>query len=262
MSVSASPSPPSRAAPNRTRHSLAAPPPADCPGTGAPGAGAAPACAGCPNAAACAAAPPRPPPGALDPDQAAVAARLARVRHVVLVLSGKGGVGKSTLAAQLALALAAAGREVGLLDVDICGPSAPKMLGLEGQEVRQSGSGWSPVYAAENLAVMSIGFMLPRADDAVVWRGEFSRSLELPVEAENVLETNQPTHRPTNQLRNQPTNQPLTNYRPRPKIKFQARARTRSSRSSCATSTGGNWTIWSSTRRRGPPTSTSRSRSF
>lgn len=71
--------------------------------------------------------------------------------------AGKGGVGKSTFSAQLAFALAAAGREVGLLDIDICGPSIPKMLGLEGEEVHQSGAGWSPVYVEDNLAVMSIG---------------------------------------------------------------------------------------------------------
>ncbi len=60
---------------------------------------------------------------------------------------------------------------MGLLDIDICGPSLPKMLGLEGEEVHQSGAGWSPVYLADNLGVMSIGFMLPNPDDAVIWRG-------------------------------------------------------------------------------------------
>lgn len=64
----------------------------------------------------------------------------------MLVLSGKGGVGKSTFSAQLAFALAAEGKDVGLLDIDICGPSIPKMLGLEGQEIHQSNLGWSPVY--------------------------------------------------------------------------------------------------------------------
>jgi Mrp family chromosome partitioning ATPase len=100
-----------------------------------------------------------------------IAERFSSIKHKVLVLSGKGGVGKSTFAAQLAFALAAAGKEVGLLDIDICGPSAPKMLGLEGEEVHQSAMGWSPVYVDDNLAVMSIGFMLPNPDDAVIWRG-------------------------------------------------------------------------------------------
>ena len=63
------------------------------------------------------------------------------------------------------------GKQVGLLDIDICGPSIPRMLGLEGHEVHQSASGWSPVYVDDNLGVMSIGFMLPSKDDAVIWRG-------------------------------------------------------------------------------------------
>jgi Mrp family chromosome partitioning ATPase len=88
-----------------------------------------------------------------------------------MVLSGKGGVGKSTVSAQLSFALAARGLDVGLLDIDICGPSVPKMLGLEGEEIHQSNLGWSPVYVSENLGVMSIGFMLPNPDDAVIWRG-------------------------------------------------------------------------------------------
>lgn len=61
--------------------------------------------------------------------------------------------------------------QVGLLDVDICGPSVPRMLGLTGQEVHQSSSGWSPVWVNDDLGVMSIGFMLPQQDNAVIWRG-------------------------------------------------------------------------------------------
>ena len=96
---------------------------------------------------------------------------MSMVKHKILVLSGKGGVGKSTFSAQLAFALAQQGKQVGLLDVDICGPSIPRMLGLMGHEVHQSASGWSPVYVEDNLGVMSIGFMLPTQDDAVIWRG-------------------------------------------------------------------------------------------
>ncbi|NXM87020.1 NUP1A factor, partial [Oenanthe oenanthe] len=94
------------------------------------------------------------------------------VRHTVLVLSGKGGVGKSTFSALLAHGLAAdETKQVALLDIDICGPSIPKMMGLEGEQVHQSGSGWSPVYVEENLGVMSVGFLLSSPDDAVIWRG-------------------------------------------------------------------------------------------
>uniref|UniRef100_A0A7M4E6B4 NUBP iron-sulfur cluster assembly factor 1, cytosolic n=1 Tax=Crocodylus porosus TaxID=8502 RepID=A0A7M4E6B4_CROPO len=60
---------------------------------------------------------------------------------------------------------------VALLDIDICGPSIPKMMGLEGEQVHQSGFGWSPVYVEENLGVMSVGFLLSSPDDAVIWRG-------------------------------------------------------------------------------------------
>lgn len=104
-------------------------------------------------------------------DMVSIAERMATVKHRILVLSGKGGVGKSTFSAQLAFALAAMDFQVGLLDIDICGPSIPKMLGLEGQEIHQSNLGWSPVYVESNLGVMSIGFMLPHPDEAVVWRG-------------------------------------------------------------------------------------------
>lgn len=145
--------------------------PQGCPGVEAETAGKEDSCAGCPNQAACAsgeAAKKGP-----DPDIMAIARRLKTlVKHKILVLSGKGGVGKSTVAAQLSLALSANhALDVGLLDVDVCGPSAPQMLGVADEEVRMSNSGWSPVYVEENLGVMSIGFMLPAKDDAIIWRG-------------------------------------------------------------------------------------------
>ncbi|KAF7819463.1 Cytosolic Fe-S cluster assembly factor NBP35 [Senna tora] len=137
-----------------------------CPGPQSESAGKSDACEGCPNQEICATAPKGP-----DPDLVAIAERMATVKHKILILSGKGGVGKSTFSAQLAFALAAKDFHVGLLDIDICGPSIPKMLGLEGQEIHQSNLGWSPVYVEPNLGVMSIGFMLPDPDDAVIWRG-------------------------------------------------------------------------------------------
>nr|KAF6490444.1 nucleotide binding protein 1 [Molossus molossus] len=94
------------------------------------------------------------------------------VKHKILVLSGKGGVGKSTFSAHLAHALAEdENTQVALLDIDICGPSIPKIMGLEGEQVHQSGSGWSPVFLEDNLGVMSVGFLLSSPDDAVIWRG-------------------------------------------------------------------------------------------
>ncbi|XP_059613047.1 cytosolic Fe-S cluster assembly factor NUBP2 homolog [Phlebotomus argentipes] len=98
---------------------------------------------------------------------------LDKVKHIILVLSGKGGVGKSTVSTQLALALKETGFKVGLLDIDLCGPSVPYILGLEGKDVHQCDEGWVPVYtdSEQSLAVMSIGFLLKNRDDPVVWRG-------------------------------------------------------------------------------------------
>jgi len=99
---------------------------------------------------------------------------LKDVKHVILVLSGKGGVGKSTVSTQLALSLQNSGFKVGLLDVDLCGPSIPRMLGLENRDIHQSPSqGWIPVYTSpeQTLGVMSMGFLLNNKDDPIVWRG-------------------------------------------------------------------------------------------
>lgn len=86
------------------------------------------------------------------------------------------GVGKSSVSAQLALALYAASptARVGILDVDLTGPSIPRMLGLDGHPVHQSSEGWVPVYAdgtAGRLGCMSVGFLLKKREDSVVWRG-------------------------------------------------------------------------------------------
>lgn len=100
-----------------------------------------------------------------------LAQRLACIRHKVVVLSGKGGVGKSTVAVNLAVALAEQGRQVGLLDIDLHGPSVPKMLHLEGWRPQGYGGGLLPVEFTMNLKVMSVGFLLPSEDQAVIWRG-------------------------------------------------------------------------------------------
>jgi Mrp family chromosome partitioning ATPase len=90
-----------------------------------------------------------------------------------LILSGKGGVGKSTVAVNLALALCASGKRVGILDVDLTGPSIPKLLRVENKIVLQAKDGWVPVYVDTKklLGVMSIQFLLKNKDDAIVWRG-------------------------------------------------------------------------------------------
>ncbi|MBN2381812.1 P-loop NTPase [bacterium] len=97
--------------------------------------------------------------------------RLSQIKHKVLVLSGKGGVGKSTVAANLAISLALHGKQVGLLDIDIHGPSIPRLFGLVGHTVTGTEAGLVPVLYRDNLKIMSIGFLLARTDDAVIWRG-------------------------------------------------------------------------------------------
>jgi ATP-binding protein involved in chromosome partitioning len=103
-------------------------------------------------------------------DRQALQSRLCRIRRKIVVLSGKGGVGKSTVAVNLAAALMKSGKRVGLLDVDIHGPSIPTMLGLERERVHGSEDGLLPVDVG-GLQVMSLGFLLNHQDDAVIWRG-------------------------------------------------------------------------------------------
>ncbi len=97
--------------------------------------------------------------------------RLSLIHHKLLVLSGKGGVGKSTVAVNLAVSLARSGKKVGLLDIDVHGPSIPGMLGLEDRQVMGSEDGMVPVRVNDNLTVISVGFMLKDRTDPVIWRG-------------------------------------------------------------------------------------------
>jgi len=103
-------------------------------------------------------------------DRQLLESRLCRIRHKVVVLSGKGGVGKSTVAVNLAVALMMAGKRVGLLDADIHGPSVPTMLGLEREQLQGGPDGLVPIEVG-GLKVMSIGFFLNDPDEAIIWRG-------------------------------------------------------------------------------------------
>jgi Mrp family chromosome partitioning ATPase len=122
---------------------------------------------------------------------------LENVRHIILVLSGKGGVGKSSVTIQLALALTQQGHNVGILDIDLTGPSIPRLLNLEDKKVTQAPGGWLPVQvhpaisdttistmngegSAKNyppstprgsLHALSLAFLLPSRSSAVIWRG-------------------------------------------------------------------------------------------
>lgn len=122
---------------------------------------------------------------------------LENVKHVVLILSGKGGVGKSSVTLQLALSLTQQGHNVGILDIDLTGPSIPRLLNLEDKKVRQAPGGWLPVPVHNEIAdyvpaqsetastdgpassntrrgslhALSLAFLLPSRDSAVIWRG-------------------------------------------------------------------------------------------
>jgi len=120
-------------------------------------------CSSCPTAGTCASAqggaaglPPR-----ADID----------VKHVILVLSGKGGVGKSTVSVNLAYALSNHGRKVGLLDLDMHGPNIPKMLGIEQHKLAIAGNKIEPVHVTGKLSVISMAFLIPDTSTPIIWRG-------------------------------------------------------------------------------------------
>ncbi len=103
--------------------------------------------------------------------------RLKDIDYKIMVMSGKGGVGKSTLSINLAIGLSLENLYVGLLDVDLHGPNVPKMLGLEDGKLQRREDGTvGPVYYSPNLKFMSIAPLLPKRDSAVVWRGPLKTS--------------------------------------------------------------------------------------
>ncbi|MBN1794002.1 MAG: Mrp/NBP35 family ATP-binding protein [Candidatus Omnitrophica bacterium] len=96
---------------------------------------------------------------------------LSRIKHTIIVMSGKGGVGKTTIAVNLACGLAAQGCTVGVLDIDIHGPNIPKMLGFEKERLSGSHLGIEPVSVLPNLKAVSIAGLLENRDHPVIWRG-------------------------------------------------------------------------------------------
>jgi Mrp family chromosome partitioning ATPase/predicted Fe-Mo cluster-binding NifX family protein len=102
---------------------------------------------------------------------------MENVKHTFLVLSGKGGVGKSSVAVNLAVWLSKQGRNVGLLDIDIHGPSIPKLLNLERINVQAVGDKIMPAVYSDTLKVMSVGFLLRNDTDALIWRGPMKHNV-------------------------------------------------------------------------------------
>ena len=93
------------------------------------------------------------------------------VKHVIMILSGKGGVGKSTVSVNLAYALSAHGKKVGLLDLDMHGPNVPKMLGIEDHKLAIMDNRIEPVHVTGMLSVISMAFLLPDTSTPIIWRG-------------------------------------------------------------------------------------------
>ena len=94
-----------------------------------------------------------------------------QIKHKIMILSGKGGVGKSTIATGLALSLARQGKKVGLMDIDITGPNIPKMLGLEDADLNVEDGQIHPADGPNGLKVISMAFLLEDPDKPVIWRG-------------------------------------------------------------------------------------------
>ncbi|MBN1524143.1 MAG: P-loop NTPase [Spirochaetales bacterium] len=103
--------------------------------------------------------------------------RMERIKNKIIVISGKGGVGKSTVSVNLAYALAMKNKKVGIMDTDLHGPNIPKMLGFEGEQIIPGAEGIEPFCVNPNLSAISIGLFLENADDPVIWRGPLKMAM-------------------------------------------------------------------------------------
>ncbi|MCY0850665.1 Mrp/NBP35 family ATP-binding protein [Sulfuracidifex metallicus] len=110
-------------------------------------------------------------PPSIQQSDPKIEAKMKQIKYKIAILSGKGGVGKSFVSSNLAMAIAASGNKVGIVDIDFHGPSVPKMLGVRGQFLTADDNGINPVTGPFGIKVVSIDFLLPRDDTPVVWRG-------------------------------------------------------------------------------------------
>ncbi|XP_019851940.1 PREDICTED: cytosolic Fe-S cluster assembly factor NUBP1 homolog [Amphimedon queenslandica] len=137
-------------------------------------AGKAPVCSSCPGRQICLT------QGGFDPDQKFVDIRMNAIKNKILIVSGKGGVGKSSICAGLSMGLAqlCGKNKVGIADLDICGPSIPKLLQVDGQSVVSSEYGWQPLQSPlGGIKVISTGSLIQENQTAIVWRGPRKTSL-------------------------------------------------------------------------------------
>ncbi len=102
---------------------------------------------------------------------------ISKIKNKLIIMSGKGGVGKTTVAVNLAAGLADEGYKVGLMDVDIHGPNVPKMLGIEDRVLELDDETLKPIKVSDNLSVLSMAFLLPDKDAPVIWRGAMKMQL-------------------------------------------------------------------------------------
>jgi len=114
---------------------------------------------------------PKSPKQVQEEQDASVRNSLGRIKNKFIVMSGKGGVGKTSTAVNLSIALARKGFQVGIMDVDLHGPDVPRMLGLEGMPDLNSNRKLTPLRYSDRLGVISMESFLPQRDDAIIWRG-------------------------------------------------------------------------------------------
>ena len=105
------------------------------------------------------------------PEDVKLMKRIAHIKHTIIVMSGKGGVGKSTVTANLAVGLSMQGFEVGILDADIHGPNIPKMLHMEDVQLQADDNGIYPAILPPHLKIMSMAFLTQDKDQPIIWRG-------------------------------------------------------------------------------------------
>ncbi len=108
---------------------------------------------------------------AMMEEDIAITKNMAKIKHKIAVMSGKGGVGKSTVSVNLVAAFNQKGYHTGILDADLHGPNVPLMLGVKGRQLDADEQGILPVVTEDNIKVMSLAFLLPSKDSPVIWRG-------------------------------------------------------------------------------------------